>query len=162
MAKKDYCTQNNGDCSTCSLVNYGMDCRNVPLTTAPPKATTKLDRAMATYVGFKGDVTVRAVLAQIPQELQDSLTAKQLGMVMSAVNQAYHNGRASTGAEVVDGDAVWIDSLKQLIPLEDIYKITEHICLRCGHHWHPDSATHPTICPKCKSPYWDKPRKTNV
>ena len=28
---KSYCTQNNGDCSTCSLVNYGRDCQNVPL-----------------------------------------------------------------------------------------------------------------------------------
>ncbi len=25
---KPYCTQNRGDCSTCSLVNYGRDCRN--------------------------------------------------------------------------------------------------------------------------------------
>ena len=25
---KSYCTQNEGDCSTCSLVNYGRDCRN--------------------------------------------------------------------------------------------------------------------------------------
>ena len=24
----DYCTQNGGDCRTCSLVNYGRDCRN--------------------------------------------------------------------------------------------------------------------------------------
>lgn len=29
--KKDYCTQNDGDCSTCSLVNYGRDCQNNPL-----------------------------------------------------------------------------------------------------------------------------------
>lgn len=28
---KSYCTQNNGDCETCSLVNYGRDCKNVPL-----------------------------------------------------------------------------------------------------------------------------------
>jgi hypothetical protein len=28
---KSYCTQNSGDCSTCSLVNYGRDCRNNPL-----------------------------------------------------------------------------------------------------------------------------------
>lgn len=26
--KKAYCTQNNGDCSTCSLKNYGRDCHN--------------------------------------------------------------------------------------------------------------------------------------
>ncbi len=28
---KSYCTQNSGNCSTCSLVNYGRDCRNNPL-----------------------------------------------------------------------------------------------------------------------------------
>jgi hypothetical protein len=28
--KKPYCVQNNGDCSTCSLVNYGRDCQNNP------------------------------------------------------------------------------------------------------------------------------------
>ena len=29
--KKPYCTQNNGNCSTCSLVNYNRDCQNQPL-----------------------------------------------------------------------------------------------------------------------------------
>ena len=24
----DYCVQNEGDCHTCSLVNYGLDCQN--------------------------------------------------------------------------------------------------------------------------------------
>jgi hypothetical protein len=28
LAKPDYCTQNNGNCTTCSLVSYGRDCRN--------------------------------------------------------------------------------------------------------------------------------------
>jgi hypothetical protein len=28
---KPYCTQNNGNCSTCSLVNYGRDCHNNPI-----------------------------------------------------------------------------------------------------------------------------------
>ena len=26
--KPNYCTQNNGNCKTCSLVNYGRDCIN--------------------------------------------------------------------------------------------------------------------------------------
>ena len=26
-----YCSQNHGDCSTCSLVNYGRDCMNNPV-----------------------------------------------------------------------------------------------------------------------------------
>lgn len=28
---KEYCIQNNGDCTTCSLVNYNRDCQNNPI-----------------------------------------------------------------------------------------------------------------------------------
>ena len=27
----EYCSQNNGNCETCSLVNYGRDCHNNPV-----------------------------------------------------------------------------------------------------------------------------------
>jgi hypothetical protein len=30
---KEYCTQNDGNCETCSLVNYGRDCQNIPIVT---------------------------------------------------------------------------------------------------------------------------------
>jgi len=33
------------------------------------------------------------------------------------------------------------------------------ICERCGHEWITRSKEAPRVCPKCKSPYWDKPRK---
>lgn len=32
---KPYCTQNNGDCKTCSLVSYNRDCRNNPIHGGP-------------------------------------------------------------------------------------------------------------------------------
>lgn len=32
--EKEYCTQNKGDCATCSLVNYNRDCMNRPLNEA--------------------------------------------------------------------------------------------------------------------------------
>lgn len=34
-------------------------------------------------------------------------------------------------------------------------------CERCGHEWIPRVKNRilPTICPKCKSPYWNKKRK---
>lgn len=34
-------------------------------------------------------------------------------------------------------------------------------CERCGHEWIPrgDVAGEPKTCPKCKSPYWNRPRK---
>jgi hypothetical protein len=30
---------------------------------------------------------------------------------------------------------------------------------RCGHEWLPRSGEKPRVCPKCKSPYWDRPKK---
>ena len=33
-----------------------------------------------------------------------------------------------------------------------------HRCLRCNHEW-PSKQAHPTICPKCKTPYWDKEKR---
>jgi DNA-directed RNA polymerase subunit RPC12/RpoP len=33
-------------------------------------------------------------------------------------------------------------------------------CERCGGEWIPkDSEKEPVACPKCKSPYWNRPRK---
>ncbi len=37
-------------------------------------------------------------------------------------------------------------------------------CLRCGHEWAPRVILdrEPTICPSCKSPYWNKPRRNEI
>jgi len=33
-------------------------------------------------------------------------------------------------------------------------------CERCKHVWMPrEEGVAPKVCPKCKSPYWDRPRK---
>ncbi len=32
-------------------------------------------------------------------------------------------------------------------------------CERCRHEWIPRKKEYPIICPKCKSPYWDRLRK---
>lgn len=37
--------------------------------------------------------------------------------------------------------------------------ITGHRCYRCNYEWKPNNMNKlPRVCPKCKSPYWDKPR----
>lgn len=39
-------------------------------------------------------------------------------------------------------------------------KISGYFCLRCSHKWVPrEDHEKPLVCPKCKSPYWDKERK---
>ena len=35
-------------------------------------------------------------------------------------------------------------------------------CERCGHEWVPRKAQEPKVCPKCKSPYWDVPKKKKL
>jgi len=32
-------------------------------------------------------------------------------------------------------------------------------CERCKHQWIPRGNENPAVCPKCKSPYLNKPRK---
>lgn len=88
--KKEYCTQNNGNCQSCSLVNYGLDCRNNPV--KPIRKNTPNQRMMEAYGGFTGPQTLKAINEQIPGELKKRLTYREFGLVMKAVNDAYHNG----------------------------------------------------------------------
>lgn len=32
-------------------------------------------------------------------------------------------------------------------------------CLRCAHRWRPRQVRKARRCPRCKSPYWDRPRE---
>lgn len=48
---------------------------------------------MKAYTGFGGEQTVRAVKDQIPAELFDALTGKQLGTLMSLIYSSYQRGR---------------------------------------------------------------------
>ena len=41
-------------------------------------------------------------------------------------------------------------------------KVKGYRCERCGHEWIPKGKEEPRVCPKCKSPYWNKPRKKKV
>lgn len=33
-------------------------------------------------------------------------------------------------------------------------------CERCGHEWETKEDQLPLTCPKCKSPYWNRPRRS--
>ena len=37
-------------------------------------------------------------------------------------------------------------------------KLTKLECKRCEHEWIPRTEVYPKLCPKCKSPYWDRDR----
>lgn len=58
----------------------------------------KEKRMLAVYDGFRGTATVADVKNRIPAELTEALTGHQLGLVMIAINKAYHDGKAAAGA----------------------------------------------------------------
>ena len=42
--------------------------------------------------------------------------------------------------------------------LELMINLPELECNRCNHKWNPRTPKEPKVCPKCKSPYWNKER----
>ena len=38
-------------------------------------------------------------------------------------------------------------------------KIAGYVCERCAHQWVPRNKDLPIVCSRCKSPYWNIPRK---
>lgn len=75
----------------------------------------KLNRAIKTANVFKGSSTVSAIMEQVPEQLIKNLSSKDLAIVIESVNKAYHNGRTSTGAEMIDTNCVWVNGINKMI-----------------------------------------------
>lgn len=84
--------------------------------------TKKYNNFLRTYTGFKGSRTLEAIMDKIPVELKH-LSGKELGLVANAINESYHSGKAACGAEIVDGDAIWINKLNKLVELDKIAEL---------------------------------------
>jgi len=42
-------------------------------------------------------------------------------------------------------------------------KLDGYRCERCEHEWVPcNKDEKPLVCPKCKNPYWNRPRKSTT
>lgn len=81
---------------------------------------------MASYTGHRGAATMGAILDQVPETLLTTLTGKELGLVMDAINAAYHAGRASHGGLDLCDDCYWfpgVDEEGALVPTEAINSI---------------------------------------
>ena len=46
----------------------------------------------------------------------------------------------------------------EIIDIKDIPPLPTCTCLRCGYTWH-NRTEEPKQCPRCKSMYWNKPRR---
>lgn len=83
----------------------------------------KLSKALSVS-GIAGmDHTKNHVMRHIDEaiglDVIDKLTSKQITDLIKLARYCYHAGRKDTGADVIDGgDAVWIDTIGKLIPLD--------------------------------------------
>ena len=71
---------------------------------------------------------------------------------ITAVNNAVRKAKQSFAA--------YTDALlgQTTTVIEETTAILQRTCNRCGYTWWPRSTKRPSECPKCNSPYWDKPR----
>jgi len=98
---RPYCTQNNGDCETCALVNYRRDCRNNPLN-------------MGTYIiGMEAGNLV----GWTPETLTDALEAPlaSVGIAVECIPRASGRGLVLQ-LDVDTSTADWLrDEVKRLV-----------------------------------------------
>lgn len=86
----------------------------------------KLKRAIRLSNVHPGPVTVDAIMNQIPDRLSAQLSSGDLALVIKAVDAAYHNGKAASGAEMVDDNAVWINKLDRAIEWNEVGAVYEY------------------------------------
>ena len=98
--KKSYCTQNDSDCSTCSLVNYNRDCMNNPVDepgAGEPVEVTPLDRSR-----FELEMSRAKTFQELEPDRADYWAGYQRGL-----RKAYHGEKFGTAAE----HALWCEAL---------------------------------------------------
>jgi hypothetical protein len=124
--KPNYCTNLCESCSGCNLTNYGLDCENNPIQAEyvePSKYQQVIDLLRAKcYVPS----TITPHLDALESAgLIDALTVEQLVQIVIIAQTAYRNGQQSTGAELIDNDAIWINGIGGLEKQpNDIWKLT--------------------------------------
>ena len=53
-----------------------------------------------------------------------------------------------------------VHTKEQILPGMTKIQLWGYRCERCQHEWLPrEKDKAPRVCPKCKSPYWDRPRQ---
>lgn len=92
-------------CSADDIINEDVDLEKA----------VKLEDALAKSTIHKGGSTVSAILEQIPSNLIDRLSSDDIACIIGIVDKAYKKGKASTGAEMIDNDTVWINHLQKEI-----------------------------------------------
>lgn len=88
---------------------------DIPLLTAEEEREIKIEKSIELSCIHKGTDTIANVLARVPSSIIDDCHPAIIASVMDTISKAYHDGRASTGAEMFDTNVVWINRLGKAI-----------------------------------------------
>ena len=87
-----------------------------------------------------------------------SSLARDMGVHPRTVWRAAKQLSTPTGVLTEEAEKAIRDSVHRYRYLTEVPRLRE--CLRCDHTWATRTGNNnPLICPKCKSPYWDRPRR---
>lgn len=75
----------------------------------------RLSKAIKKANIFKGQTTINAITEQLPKELLEKLYSTDIAFILEAIDKAYKLGKASAGAEMIDTNAVYINSIGRVI-----------------------------------------------
>lgn len=83
----------------------------------------KLDEAIRQSNVHKGVTTTSAILGYIPASIANKLNSDEYALLMDCINRAYHDGKSSTGAEMIDKNSVWVTALNRVVEWDNDGKI---------------------------------------
>jgi DNA-binding transcriptional ArsR family regulator len=110
--KPNYCATKCESCAECNLTNYGLDCHNSPIQAEyvePSKYQQVVDLLRAKC--YVPSAITPHLDALESAGLVDALAMEQLTQIVIIAQTAYRNGQQSTGAELIDNDAIWINGI---------------------------------------------------
>ena len=107
--KKSYCTQNDDDCFTCSLVSFRRDCQNKPLEATPgAQAVESVTIEPMTRQRFEHEISRERSFQGLEPDRAEYWTGYQRGL-----RRAFHGENFGTPAEhdlwlaAVEDTAAW-------------------------------------------------------
>jgi len=75
----------------------------------------KIARGIRRSEIHQGVATISDVIGRVPQSISEKLDVEEYAELLNCINRAYHDGKASAGADMIDKSAVWINSLQAII-----------------------------------------------
>jgi len=94
-------------------------------------------------------------LEEIANQLKQAATKKDLENAVNNITALFSDIVANPRTSPAEAT----EELSDITASMSVAIIEKPRCYRCGYAWESESKEPPVVCPRCKSPYWDRPRR---